>query len=101
MVKKNKKGGNFKGRKRQRGGVYKGKKRQRGEGVNSLAKNTKKKIIKSFNQAKTFIKQLANEGGNKLNQIGGTTINPRYSGLYRGMNNYASRLGPRIDKFYL
>ena len=46
MVKKNKKGGNFKGRKRQRGGEYKGKKRQRGEGVNSLAKNTKKKNYK-------------------------------------------------------
>ena len=95
MSKKKQKGGVYKGKKRQRGGVYKGSKRQRGG--NNLAKKTKNKIIKSFNQAEAFISQLANKGKKKIKQIGGSTVYhpPRRNSIW------GKRLGLGVDKFYL
>ena len=90
----------YKGKKRQRGGVYKGPKRQRGGNLvksgGKLAKKTKNKIINSFKQAEAFITHLAKKG---KKQIGGSTINPRYTG-YRG-SSWGRKLGMNVDKFYM
>ena len=70
----------YKGKKRQRGGVYKGSKRQRGGNLmktgGKLAKKGKK-------------------------QIGGSTINPRYTGYRNKGSAWGRRLGASVDRFYM